>query len=161
GAGRQRLPQWRDHPPRRRPAPAAEMIPRTASREIAIEFGDCDPAGIVFYPNYFRFFDAATARLRCAALGSRTRDSTARFGIVGIPMVDTGARFLRPSRFGDVVTIETTVTAVGRTSFDVAHRLLNAGALAVEAHEKRVWAGRGEDGQLRGRTIPDAVRRAL
>jgi 4-hydroxybenzoyl-CoA thioesterase len=135
--------------------------PLTASREVEIEFGDCDPAGIVFYPNYFRFFDAATAGLLFQALGSRKIEWTARFGIVGIPMVDTGAKFLRPSRFGDLVRIETTVTAIGRSSFEVAHRLFNAGELAVEAHEKRVWAGRADDGGLRARTIPNEVRLAL
>lgn len=135
--------------------------PRTAIREVEIEFGDCDPAGIVFYPNYFRFFDAATAGLLFEALGIRKGEWLARFDVVGIPMVDTGARFLRPSRFGDVVRIETAVTAIGRSSFQVAHRLYNAGDLAVEAHEKRVWAGRDEDGSLRARTIPDEVRRAL
>ena len=135
--------------------------PRTAVRELEIAFGDCDPAGIVFYPNYFRFFDAATAGLLSEALGSRKVEWTARFGIVGIPMVDTGARFLRPSRFGDLVRIETTVTAIGRSSFEVSHRLHNGGELAVEAHEKRVWAGRADDGSLRARTIPDAVRTAL
>lgn len=135
--------------------------PRTAIRDIEIEFGDCDPAGIVFYPNYFRFFDAATAGLLFQALGSRKIEWTARFGIVGIPMVDTGARFLRPSRFGDRVRIETTVTAIGRSSFDVLHRLLNDGELAVEAHEKRVWAGRSDDGGLRARAIPEEVRLAL
>ena len=97
--------------------------PRTAIREVEIEFGDCDPAGIVFYPNYFRFFDAATAGLLFEALGIRKSGWLARFDVVGIPMVDTGARFLRPSRFGDVVRIETTVTTIGRSSFEVAHRL--------------------------------------
>ncbi|HEV7276781.1 MAG TPA: acyl-CoA thioesterase [Devosiaceae bacterium] len=137
------------------------IAPRTAIREVEIEFGDCDPAGIVFYPNYFRFFDAATAGLLFEALGSRKSEWLGRFDVVGIPMVDTGAKFLRPSRFGDVVRIETTVTAIGRSSFQVAHRLLNSGELAVEAHEKRVWAGRAEDGSLRARTIPDEVRLAL
>ena len=135
--------------------------PRTVIREVEIEFGDCDPAGIVFYPNYFRFFDAATAGLLFEALGSRKSEWLGRFDVIGIPMVDTGARFLRPSRFGDVVRIETTVTTIGRSSFEVSHRLFNAGDLAVEAHEKRVWAGRGEDGSLGARTIPDEVRVAL
>ena len=41
------------------------------SRQVEIEFGDCDPAGIVYYPNYFRMFDAATAHLFEAALGMK------------------------------------------------------------------------------------------
>ena len=34
------------------------------------------------------------------------------------------------------------MTAVGRSSFEIAHKLFNGGALAVEAHEKRVWTVR-------------------
>ena len=48
-------------------------------------------------------------------------------------MVDTGAKFLVPSAYGDEVVIESRVTAFRRSSFDVAHRLLKAdGALGVE-----------------------------
>ena len=82
------------------------------SRQVEIEFGDCDPAGIVYYPNYFRMFDASTAHLFEAALGMKKIAWIKRFGILGIPMVDTGARFIKPSRFGDVVTITSTVTRV-------------------------------------------------
>ena len=68
---------------------------------VEIQFGDCDPAGIVYYPNYFRFFDNATAAMLTAAFGRNKRSWLAHYGIAGIPMVDTGARFLKPSRFGD------------------------------------------------------------
>ena len=43
----------------------------TNRRDVEIEFGDCDPAGIVYYPNYFRMFDASTAHLFEAALGMK------------------------------------------------------------------------------------------
>ena len=65
----------------------------TNRREIEIEFGDCDPAGIVYYPNYFRMFDASTAYLLEAALGLKKIAWIKRFDIVGIPVVDTGATF--------------------------------------------------------------------
>ena len=41
--------------------------------KLEIQFGDCDPAGIVYYPNYFRFCDNATAALVAAALGMHKR----------------------------------------------------------------------------------------
>lgn len=128
---------------------------------IEIQFGDCDPAGIVYYPNYFRFFDNATAALFSAALGVHKRGWLERYGIAGIPMVDTGARFLRPCRFGDSVDIDTQVAELGRSSFTVRHRLLLDDELAVEAHEKRVWTARDATGEIRGAALPDDVRRAL
>jgi len=113
----------------------------THSRQVEIEFGDCDPAGIVYFPNYFRMFDASTAHLFEAALGMKKIVWTKRFGILGIPVVDTGAKFAKPSRFGDVVTITSTIASFKRSSFEVTHRLFNAAELAIEGRETRVWVG--------------------
>jgi len=133
------------------------------TRTVEIEFGDCDPAGIVYYPNYFRMFDASTARLFEAALGMKKIAWIRQFGIVGIPMVDTGAKFFKPSRFGDVVTIDSTITELRRSSFVVGHKLFSGGDLAIEAHEIRVWAGPGPEvpGGIKSRTIPPEVVAAL
>lgn len=133
------------------------------SRDLEIAFGDCDPAGIVFYPNYFRFFDTSTAMLFAEALGMKQAQWAARYDVLGIPMVDTGSSFKRPSRFGDVVTITTEVTACRRSSFDVRHQLFNAGQLAVEGRETRVWVGRDPEnpGGIRARALPAEVVRAL
>ena len=46
----------------------------TNSRTVRIEWGDCDPAGIIFYPRYFEIFDASTAALFERALGITKRD---------------------------------------------------------------------------------------
>ena len=123
------------------------------TRDVEIEWGDCDAAGIVFYPRYFAMFDASTAYLLEAALGMKKIAWTKKFGIVGIPMVDTGAKFIVPSRYGDVITIETTATAIRRSSFDIAHRVLKDGKLAIEAHETRVWTGRDPDDPSRIKAV--------
>ena len=135
----------------------------TAKRRIEIEFGDCDPAGIVYYPNYFRFFDQATTHMLEDALGMKKRDWIAKYGIAGIPAVDASAKFLKPSRFGDEVTIESSVVELGRSSFSVRHRLLNGDAVAVEADEVRVWAGRDPHNNdvIKAVSLPDDVRTAL
>lgn len=133
------------------------------SRQVEIEFGDCDPAGIVYYPNYFRMFDAATAHLFEAALGMKKIAWTRHYGIVGIPMVDTGARFIKASRFGDVVTITSTITGFRRSSFEVGHRVFHEGMLAIEARETRVWTGKDPDDpdKLKSVPLPDDVVAAL
>ena len=128
-------------------------------REVTVEWGDCDPAGIVFFPNYLKYFDAATNMLFLSALGLNKYEMMHTFGIAGIPLVDVGARFFVPSVFGEVVTIESRVAEIGRASFRMEHRLLKGEVLAVEGFEKRVWTGRdGDDpGRLRSRPIPDEV----
>jgi len=110
-------------------------------KTIHIEWGDCDPAGIVYFPRYFAFFDNCTAALFEAA-GLPKYDMIKNYGIVGIPMVDTRARFLAPSRFGEDVVIESSISEWRRSSFDVQHRLLKHDVLAVECFETRVWAAR-------------------
>lgn len=133
----------------------------TSRRTIRIEWGDCDPAGIVFYPRYFAWFDACTAGLLELA-GTPKHELFAEEG-VGIPMVETRAKFLLPSRFGDEVTVETTVTRLGRSSFDVHHRLLKNGKLGVECFETRVWTAvdRAAGGALKSRALPEDLKRRL
>lgn len=133
----------------------------TRTTQVEIQFGDCDPAGIVYYPNYFRFFDNATAALLSAAFAMHKRNWLEHYGIAGIPMVDTGARFIKPSRFGDVVDIRSEITELGRSSFSVRHTLLRDGEIAIEAHEKRVWVVRDEKGGIRSAPLPDDVRQLL
>ena len=130
-------------------------------RTIRIEWGDCDPAGIVFYPRYFEWFDACALALFEAA-GFLRGDLAARQGMV-IPMVDTRSRFLIPSGFGDELTFETTITRFGRSSFDVLHRILKGADLAVECSETRVWARVDPAGQekMKSQPIPEAVVQAL
>jgi 4-hydroxybenzoyl-CoA thioesterase len=125
------------------------------SRTILIEFGDCDPAGIVYFPRYFAWFDNNTAGLFGLA-GVSLREALTGHEIVGIPMVDAHAKFFLPSTFGDQITIETTIRAFRRSSFDVYHRLFNRGELAAEGFETRVWAGNHPDqpGRLKSRPLP-------
>ena len=70
----------------------------THTRRIEIEFGDCDPAGIVYFPNYMRFFDDATAHLVSAALGMKKRDWVAANDIAGIPVVKIATAVTSPAR---------------------------------------------------------------
>lgn len=62
------------------------------SREVRIEWGDCDPAGIVFYPRYLAFFDASTAYL-FESVGLPQEQLAARYGIVGMPLIEVQAKF--------------------------------------------------------------------
>jgi 4-hydroxybenzoyl-CoA thioesterase len=128
-------------------------------RTVRIEWGDCDPAGIVFYPRYFAMFDASTAALFAHALGMRKAQMLETYGIVGIPMVDTRARFIAPASFGDEVVIESAVTEFKRSSFDVRHRLMRDGELLVEGFETRVWVTRHPDDpkRIKAQPIPQEV----
>jgi len=127
------------------------------TRKVRIEWGDCDPAGIIFYPRYFEIFDASTAMLFERALGMTKLEMFKNLEFSGFPLVRTHARFLKPTRFGDDVTIDSTIT-FGRSSFDVEHRLDLKGQTCAECSEKRVWVVRDAKGTLKSLPVPDVVR---
>jgi 4-hydroxybenzoyl-CoA thioesterase len=112
----------------------------TNTRTTRIEWGDCDPAGIIFYARYFWIFDASTTMLVERALGMKKIEYLKVYGIAGHPVVESRGRFRIPTRFGDEVAIESVVVACGRSSFKIEHRLTLQGALAAEGFETRVWA---------------------
>jgi 4-hydroxybenzoyl-CoA thioesterase len=131
---------------------------RSSYRTVRIEWGDCDPAGIVYFPRYFEIFDACTAG-SFEAVGLPKPLLIGTYRIIGIPAVDVRAKFSLPCTFGDDVVIETQITDWGRSSFKVHHRLLKGDVTAVEGFEIRVWTGRDPDNpaRLRGEKIPREV----
>lgn len=128
----------------------------TNTRTVRIEWGDCDPAGIIFFPNYFRIFDHSTAMLFETVLGMTKFEMFKRLEFTGWPLVRTQAKFIKPTRFGDDVTVDSKIT-FGRSSFEVEHRLSLKGELCAECSEKRVWTVRDADGRLKSHPVPDAV----
>jgi 4-hydroxybenzoyl-CoA thioesterase len=128
-------------------------------RQLTIEWGQCDPAGIVFNSRFFEMFDTSTWRLFEAALGVKPHELATVFGIMGIPLVDVRANFLRPVKFGDIVDLNSRISEFRRSSFDVEHRLSVGSELAVEGGETRVWAARSKDDpeKIGGTAIPADV----
>ena len=131
----------------------------TNIRNMRIEWGDCDPAGIIFYARYFEFFDVSTTCLIERALGMKKIEYLKAYGFVGHPLVQTRAKFHRPTRFGDDVEIESKLLACGRSSFKIEHRLSKSGALAVESFETRVWAVRSaaDPARITSQPLPPEV----
>jgi 4-hydroxybenzoyl-CoA thioesterase len=128
-------------------------------KEVQIEWGDCDPFGIVFFPRYFEYFDACTNALFHRALGIKKPEMLRRYKIAGIPLVQASCNFFVPSSFGDIVQVDTCVTAWGKSSFTVQHKLFRGETLAVEGMEKRVWTVRQPDdaSKVKGQAIPKEV----
>ena len=131
---------------------------RVNRKQIHIEWGDCDPAGIVYFPRYFEYFDACTNALFESA-GLPKPELLKKYEIVGIPLVEARARYIVPSSFGDTVVVETCVTAWKNSSFSVQHKLYRGEILAVEAEEVRVWTVRAESDlkRIESKPIPREV----
>ena len=101
-----------------------------------ITFGDCDPAGILFYPHYFRFMDATfQAWLRGRGLDQETVRE--RWEAPGTGLLDAGATFRAPVADGDTLRHEMAVEAWEARSVRLSYRGLMGDRLAVEGHETR------------------------
>ena len=110
-------------------------------RDVQIQWGDCDPANIVYYPRYFAMFDDSTSTLFEVA-GFSKQDLVRKYGLVGISMVDMRSKFYIFSTYGDWITIETKIESIKRSSFEVKHNVYKGDALAIEGFETRVLVGR-------------------
>jgi 4-hydroxybenzoyl-CoA thioesterase len=130
----------------------------TNTYKARIEWGDCDPAGIIFYPQYFRIFDGATSALFERVLAMNKIDFLKAYDFAGFPLINTDARFIKPTRFGDDVVVESTI-AFGTSSFEVKHLVKKDGELMAEGQEKRVWVVRdlNDPSRLKSHPIPQAV----
>lgn len=126
---------------------------RVYRRKIRIEWGDCDPIGIVWYPNYFGMFDSGTHYL-FESVGLTRHELARRFGIVGMPIVDTGAKFILPSATEDDIVMESQIVEWGRSSFRIAHRAYKGKELALEGFERRVTVRQSEDSPAGIKSIP-------
>jgi 4-hydroxybenzoyl-CoA thioesterase len=129
---------------------------------IRVEFGDCDPAQIVFYANYFRWFDNCTSALFRAA-GLPLKELFQAHGVIGIPVVEAKGRYLIPSAYGDELIAESCASEFKRTSFVINHRFLRPEGLAMEGWETRVWAGPHptEPHRMKGVPVPEEIIRIL
>ena len=130
----------------------------TNRRNLRVEWGQCDPAGIVFYPQFLIIFDSSTGWLfeRTGLTPSGMRQ---KYNLVGMPIVEVVVRFMKPCHFDDDIVVESEVSEWGRSSFTVRHRIFNKAELAVEGFEKRVWAGAdpARPGAIKGQTLPQEI----
>ena len=127
-----------------------------------VQWGDCDPMGIVFYPNFYRWMDEASWAMY-AAHEITLPVMEERFGVVGTPLVETGCAFKSPARQGDELLVETQVLSWSTRSFRVGHAFSCAGRAVAAGFEIRVWTRRdpAREGGLAAAPIPDEFKRLI
>jgi 4-hydroxybenzoyl-CoA thioesterase len=125
------------------------------TREVLVRFGDCDPAGIVFYPRYVEMFNNLVEDWCAQGLGASFRELHQERGL-GLPTVSIQTEFVAPSRLGDVLRAELRVEKIGGASVTVAIRLLGAdGSERVRASLVLVLMNLNT---MRATRLPDAMR---
>src|SRR3954447_18779188 len=113
----------------RRPVSTPADFPSIVHRfPCQVHWGDCDPAGIIFYPTYFRWIDAA----------SWTLFETAGYGVkwmrdnhMAMPLVSAQCEFIAPAAQGDRCEVRSRIGRFGGKSFVVEHDVVRADGVTL------------------------------
>ena len=125
---------------------------------IDVQFGDCDPAGIVFFPNYSRWMDAASHHYFTACGLEPWRTMKELPGCVGAPLLEIHNRFLTALTYGERIAIQTTIEEWRGKVFIQRHRVLRGDELICEGRETRALCVRDDSGSLKAVPVPDFIR---
>jgi YbgC/YbaW family acyl-CoA thioester hydrolase len=122
---------------------------------LIVRWGEVDAAGIVFYPRFFEWFDLGTEAL-FSALDLAWPALFPRERIVGVPIVESGARFLAPIRYGDGIRLRSTVAEVAEKTFRMEHEVHVGETRCATGFEVRAWvaAPAAPGDRLHARLIP-------
>lgn len=108
-------------------------------RTLVVEWGECDPLGIIFYPVYFHYFDQSSHRLFALA-GHTMASLRSDYGLAGPVIVDAAAKFMKPVSHGDELRARAFVSEWRAHVFKVVHHIFRGQTLVCEGHEQRAWA---------------------
>lgn len=106
-----------------------------AEVEITVSFHDCDPMGVVWHGNYFRFFEVAREALLRSV--NYSYSEMAASGYVW-PVVDTHVKYRQPLRCEEVVRVAASISEYeNRLRIDYVIRNA-AGQVTTKAHTLQV-----------------------
>jgi len=127
---------------------------RITTHTVDVQFGDCDPAGIVFFPNFSRWMDAASLSffMQCGVPPWRVLEKSR--GIVGTPLLEIHTKFIKSVTYGETITVHTQVEEWRDKVFIQLHRVTRGDELICEGRETRVFVRRDPEDRDRLRAIP-------
>ncbi len=122
-------------------------------------FGDCDPAGIVFFPNFYRWMDAASLHFFMSHGVPPWRELRQSHGVMGTPLLEIHTRFVKSATYGETIEIHTSVEEWRNKTFVHRHLIKRGDDLLVEGTETRAFLGYDDAEQrLRAIPIPEFIR---
>ena len=129
-------------------------MPRVYVHHVQVEFGDCDPAGIVWYPNFVGWCDAASRNFFITAGVPPWRELTRTRGILGTPLIEQSTVFHRPASYDDRIQIHTSIVEWGEKKFVTRYELKRDDVLLAEGRDTRVFCRRHPDDPARIQALP-------
>jgi len=135
-------------------------MPKTTLHRVVVHFGDCDPAGIVFFPNFSRWMDAASLAFFMECGLPPWRELVKTRGIVGTPLLEVNTKFIKAVTYGETIEISTWIEEWREKVFVQMHRVKRGDDLICEGREVRAFVKRDAENpdRLRAIPVPDDIR---
>jgi 4-hydroxybenzoyl-CoA thioesterase len=132
---------------------------KTVIYEVEVMFGDCDPAGIVFFPNFSKWMDAASLNFFVKCGVPPWRELVKTTGIIGTPLVEIHTQFFKPATYGERLQVHTSVEEWRAKVLIQKHRVMRGDELLCEGRETRTVCVRlpGED-RIKAIPIPEDIK---
>ena len=127
---------------------------------VEVQFGDCDPAGIVFFPNFSRWMDAASHDYFIQCGLPPWREMNELRDCVGPPLLEFHTRFVNAATYGERLAIHTRVEEWRGKVFIMSHRIMRGEILICEGQATRALCIKQADGRLKAVPVPEFIRAA-
>ncbi len=127
---------------------------KTHVHRVTVHWGDCDPAGIVFFPNFSRWMDQASMAFFVACGLPPWRELERTRGIVGTPLLEIHTKFLRPATYGDALEVHTSIEEWAAKTFRHYHVVRRGDTVLCEGTEVRAFVVRDPADATRIKAIP-------
>lgn len=141
-------------------APPRVPMSKTHIHRVVIQFGDCDPAGIVFFPNYLRWMDESSLAFFMACGVPPWRELVKTRGIVGTPLLSIHTRFVKSATYGEAIEVHTSIEEWHAKTFKHRHLVMRGDELICEGTEVRAFVHRDahDPDRLRAMPIPEDIK---
>ena len=128
--------------------------------EVEVMFGDCDPAGIVFFPNFSKWMDASSLNFFVKCGVPTWRELYKTTGIIGTPLLEINTRFISPATYGERLRVHTSIQAWRSKVFIQKHIVRRGDTLICEGTETRAFCIRHPDdpNRIKAIAVPEDIR---
>lgn len=127
---------------------------RVHVHRVEVCFGDCDPAGIVFFPNFSKWMDTASLAFFMACGVPPWRELVKTRGIIGTPLLEIHTKFLKPATYGETIEVHTSVEDWSAKTFRHRHQVRRGDDLLCDGTEVRAFCVRDPANTDRIKAIP-------
>lgn len=135
-------------------------MPRIVNTDVLINFGDCDPAGIVWFPNFSRWMDAASLNFFVACGIPVWSELVKTTGIMGTPVLEINVKYQNSAKYGETIRIATSIEEWRDKVFVQKHVVTRGDTPICEGREVRAFITRHPDdpNRIKAIKVPDDIR---